>query len=138
MNPSTNTQAVQNLFTAFQRGDVDRVLGMLAEDVEWSSGGPPEVPYAGTYRGREAVARFLATLDAELDYERWEPQEFIAQDDTVAVVGEERWSVKRTGKTVTNPWVLVLTLRDGKVVRFRNFEDTAAVAAAFEPAPKPV
>jgi ketosteroid isomerase-like protein len=84
------------------------------------------------------VARFLATLDAELDYERWEPQEFIAQDDTVVVVGEERWRVKRTGKTVTNPWVLVLTLRDGKVIRFRNFEDTAAVAAAFEPVSKPV
>lgn len=131
MNTSTNTQTVQALFAAFQRGDVDRVLGMLAEDVEWSSGGPPEIPYAGTYCGREAVARFLATLDAELDYERWEPKEFIAEGDIVAVVGEERWRAKRTGKVVANPWVLVLTLRDGKVTRFRNFEDTAAVAAAF-------
>jgi ketosteroid isomerase-like protein len=131
MNPSTNTRAVRDLFAAFQRGDVGSVLGLLAEEVEWSSGGPPEIPYAGTYRGRGEVARFLAALDAELDYEQWEPQEFIAQGDTVAVVGEERWRAKRTGKAVDNPWVLVLTLRDGKVARFRNFEDTAAVAAAF-------
>jgi ketosteroid isomerase-like protein len=34
--------------------------------------------------------------------------------------------------------VIVFTLRDGKVARFHNFEDTAAVAAAFQPVAQPV
>ena len=131
MSTQANTRVVQDAFAAFQRGDRESVLEALADDVEWSAPGPPEVPYAGTYRGREGVARFLATLDAALEYERWEPQEFVAQGDTVVVVGEERWRAKPTGKVADNPWVIVVTLRDGKVVRSRNYEDTAAVQTAF-------
>jgi uncharacterized protein len=138
MDAEANTRTLKQLFAAFQSGDIDGVLERLSEDVEWVTPGSPAVPYAGAYRGREDVARFLAILDSELDYEFWESREFIAQGDTVAVVGAERWRARRTGQVVDNPWVIVFTLRDGKVARFRNFEDTAAVAAAFQPVAQPI
>ena len=138
MDAAANTSTLKALFAAFQRGDVDGVLERLTDDVEWITPGSPAVPYAGAYRGREDVARFLAILAGELDYEFWEPREFIAQGDTVAVVGAERWRAKRTGQAVDNPWVIVFTLRDGKVACFRNCEDTAAVAAAFQSVSEPV
>jgi ketosteroid isomerase-like protein len=90
MDAEANTRTLKELFAAFQSGDIDGVLERLTEDVEWVTLGSPAVPYAGAYRGREDVARFLSILDSELDYEFWEPREFIAQGDTVAVVGAER------------------------------------------------
>ncbi len=40
--------------------------------------------------------------------------------------------IKATGRTAENPWVMAFTLRDGRVVRFREYDDTASVAAAFQ------
>ena len=131
---SSPTQVVQALFDAIQSGDRARILGLLTDDVAWWVAGPPEIPYAGTFRGHEEVARFFAIFGAAIDYESWEAQEFITEGDTVVVVGEERWTATNTGKSAVNPWVLVLTVRDGKIARFRAYEDTAASRDAFVPA----
>ena len=50
------------------------------------------------------------------------------------VLGHERQRVKATGLTVENDFAMVFTIRDGKIARFRNYEDTAAVAAAHRKA----
>jgi ketosteroid isomerase-like protein len=131
---SSPTQVVQALFTALQSSDRSQVLDLLTDDVDWWVAGPPEIPFAGAFRGHEEVARFFAIFDAAIDYEAWEAQQFVAEGDTVVVVGEERWRATATGKRAVNPWVLVLTTRDGKIARFRAYEDTAASRDAFEPA----
>jgi ketosteroid isomerase-like protein len=128
---SSPTQVVQAFFDTIQSGDRGRVLDLLTDDVEWWVAGPPEIPYAGTFSGHEGVARFFAIFDAAIDYESWEAQQFIAEGATVVVVGDERWRATATGKSAVNPWVLVLTVRDGKIARFRAYEDTAASRDAF-------
>jgi RNA polymerase sigma-70 factor, ECF subfamily len=45
---------VENYMDAMQRGDVNRVVAMLAEDAAWSM-----PPLASWYRGRDAIAAFL-------------------------------------------------------------------------------
>jgi ketosteroid isomerase-like protein len=40
-------------------------------------------------------------------------------------------AVTPSGRTADNPWVLVVTTRDGKIARFRAYEDTAASRDAF-------
>ena len=60
--------------------------------------------------------------------------DYIAQGDKVVVLGHERQRVKATGLTVENDFAMVFTIRDGKIARFRNYEDTAAVAAAHRKA----
>jgi len=127
----TPAEVVQELFTALGSPDRRDVLAVLAEDVEWWVAGPPEIPYAGTFRGHAEVAQFFATFDEATDYESWEAREFIAEGNTVVVIGEERWLAKSTGKAADNPWVLVLTVHDGKITQFRAYEDTAASRDAF-------
>lgn len=44
----------------------------LAEQVEWWVAGPKEIlPWAGSYRGREAVREWVAILRENLKYDRW-------------------------------------------------------------------
>jgi uncharacterized protein len=57
--------------------------------------------------------------------------EFVSEGDTVAVLGRERITAKPTGRAFEQQWVQFFTLRNGKIARFREFTDTAAVQSAF-------
>jgi ketosteroid isomerase-like protein len=131
MSERENLQTLQQMYEAFGRGDIPALLNALTDDVDWHWTGPADFPYAGPHRGREQVARFFSVIDQTLEVQQFEPQEFIAQGDTVVVLGHERSRVRSTGRTFEQDWAMVYTLREGKVVRFRTYEDTAAQLAAF-------
>jgi ketosteroid isomerase-like protein len=131
VSEAENVRVVEQVFEAFGRADVPAFLALLTDDVEWTIAGPEVVPYAGERRGHDGVTQFLQAIGGAVEMERFEPQEFIAQGEQVAVVGFERGCLRASGRTFDNPWVLVFTLRGGKVARFRSFEDTHAVAQAF-------
>ena len=131
MSEQTNTDVVRRVYEAFDRGDIPAMLGMLTDDVEFTLQGPPVIPYAGTHRGREGVAEFVSLLDENLEFERFEPREFVAQGDTVVVLGDDRSVVKSTGRAFEEEWAHVYTLRDGKIAKGLIIEDTAAQVVAF-------
>jgi ketosteroid isomerase-like protein len=127
----TNIDVVQETYEAVGRGDIPAVLDLLTDDVEWTLQGPCVIPFAGTRHGREGVAEFFSLVGENLEFQQFEPREFVAQGDTVAVPGYERSLIKLTGRTLEQEWAHVYTLRDGKIAKFRAFEDTAALVVAF-------
>jgi ketosteroid isomerase-like protein len=132
MSEQENLRVVRGLFECFGSGDIPGLLKLLHEDVDWHIKGPAEVPYFGPRRGHDGVLDFFGKLGAGVEFEGFAPQEFLAGGDHVVVIGSERARVKTTGKSFDNDWAMVFTLRDGKIVRFRSHEDTAAVAEAFK------
>ncbi len=128
----TNVEVVQETYEAVGRGDIPALLDLLTDDVEWTFQGPSVIPFAGTRRGREGVAEFFSLVGGNLEFERFEPREFVAQGDTVVVLGFERSRIKPTGRTFEQEWAHVYKLRDGKVAEFLALEDTAAHAVAFD------
>ncbi len=131
MSEQTNVAVVQQAYEAFGRGDIFGVLDLLTDDVVWTLQGPSTIPFAGVHRGREGIAEFFSLVGEALEFEQFEPREFVAQGDTVVVLGYERSLAKATGRPLEQEWVHVYTLRDGKIARGRFFEDTAAEVAAF-------
>ena len=132
MAEQENIQTVQDAYAAFQRGEIQKVLNTLAEDVEWITPGPPEVlPTAGHRRGRQQVAQFFNLLDEAEEIEQFEPHEFIAQGDKVVALVKYRSRVKTTGRTAESDLAHIFTFRGGKVARFQEFFDTAAAVEAF-------
>ncbi len=103
----------------------------LAENIEWQSPGPKEIPWAGTIRGREQVAQWFAILDETRELEQFVPREFIAQGNQVVVMCDERSRVKATGKVYEVALVAVWTLLNGTVTHYRESYDTATVLAAL-------
>jgi uncharacterized protein len=132
MAEQNNVRTVQGIYEAFGRGDIPALLSVVADDIDWSIAGPPAVPHAGRRRGRQEVEQFFPVLAATEEFEQFEPREYIAQGDQVVVLGYLRSRVKATGRTYENEWAMVWTLRDGKVLRFRTYEDTAAEVAAYQ------
>jgi len=130
-NVGTNADLVRSLYTAFGRGDVKTVLDNLDPAVTWSSNCGPAIPWGGTRHGIAGAASFFEALGGNLDFEKFEPREFFAADGTVIVLGHTQARPKRNGHRFDSDWVHVFTIANGKVVRFREFYDTAAVAAAL-------
>jgi uncharacterized protein len=131
MNEQENVQIVQQVYADFGRGHIPAVLNALADDVEWFIPGPADIPFAGMRRGREEVAQFFAALDAAIEFEQFGAQDFVVQGNTVVAIGQDRRRARATGQLIVNHWAMVWELRDGKVTRFRAYEDTAAMVAAF-------
>ncbi len=131
MSAEENKRVVRSIFEAFGRGDIPGVLGHVSEDVTWTAPGPEGVPYFGDRRGHAGATEFFVQLGSNVEFEKFEVREFIAEGDSVVVTGRERGRVKATGKTYEMDWVLLFKVRGGKVTHFHCYDNTAAVAAAF-------
>ncbi len=132
MNEQENMKAVERIYTAFGQGDIPAMLNLLAEDIDWLFSGPADIPFAGRYRGREQVARFLKIVGETIEIEQFEPQEFITKGNKVVVLGHEQMRVKSNGRTLETDWVHVFTLRNSKVVKINElYYDIATIVAAF-------
>ena len=132
MSEQDNIRLVQKAYDCFKSGKIDELVKLNAENIEWTTPGPPEVMLtAGTRHGRQAVADFFSTLNSQEEIEVFEQEEFIAQGDKVVSLIKCRTRVKATGKSADVTMVHVFDIKDGMITRFREFFDTAAVLPAF-------
>jgi len=135
MAEEQNIGVVQRGYEAFGRGDIESLLALLDETITWTTPGPADLPVAGNRRGRAGVAEFFQTLVATVDIVRFEPKQFVAQGDVVVVLGDDTSRVKATGASIEFEWVHVFTLRDGKIVAFKEYGDVSALVAEVRSAP---
>jgi uncharacterized protein len=125
-----NVQIVKDAYAAFGRGDIQGLLALFAEDIEWII--PGEWPLAGTYRGRAGVAGMFQKVSEMLEISFLETREFVAQRDQVLVVCFSGGRVKDTNRMYEHHEVLAFTVRNGKVTNVREYIDTQALARGFE------
>jgi ketosteroid isomerase-like protein len=132
MSENTNLDIIKEAYAAFGRGDIAAVLRVQAPNVELEYAGPGQIPWSGNFRGLDGAKKFFAAIEAEAEIDIFEPQTFVAQGDQVVVLGFEKVRSKRTGRSFENHWAHSFTLADGKIIKFREYAKTAAVAAAFD------
>lgn len=137
-NKQSNTELIQAVYAAFGRGDVQTILDSLAADVQWILQGPSIIPYAGHKTGPAEVAQFFTALATTQQNHRLTIDEYIAEGDNVITLGRYAALVTSTGKQIDCATAHVFTVRDGKIVRFLDFVDTAQMADAYVPVGKSV
>ena len=130
MSTQKNVQIVKDAFAAIGRSDIQGLLALSAEDIEWII--PVEWPLAGTHRGHMGLAFFFQKAAELVETSFSEPREFVAQGDRVMVVGFARGRIKATDKTFEDHFVFAITVRNGKVTTIREYIDTLALARASE------
>jgi len=128
-----NIEAVRDLYAAFAKADIGRVLGTLAPDVEWREPENPFNPAAGVRHGHDGFLEWLRIGREAEEILILEPRHFLASDNLVAVVGYTKCRVRSTGRIYETDFVHLVTLRGGKVARFQEFFDTHAAGEAFRP-----
>jgi hypothetical protein len=66
MSIEENVQVVKNFLAAIGDGDKQRVLALIAEDIEWIVPGE-DWPLAGTHRGHAGIADVLQKASEEVE-----------------------------------------------------------------------
>lgn len=110
-----------------------RDSGLLADDVEWWVAGPKDIlPFAGTWHGLEGIAEFQQHLRETMKYDKTEILEYIVDGDNVAAIFKGSGHAVKTARPFESLILRLYTLRGGRIVRVRNFFDTAAYVAAVQ------
>lgn len=97
----------------------------------WGSYKNPDVPYAGTFFGKEGVVDFFTKLGETVHYTYFEPKEFISQEDTIIVLGHHTGTVKGTGKSFDHDWCFHFKMHNGKLQSYFAFIDSLEQAKTF-------
>ena len=136
MSTQENVQVVKDFFAAIGSGDKQRLLAVVAEDIEWIIPGE-DWPLAGTHRGHAGLENLLQKANETVETSYPAPPEFIAQGDRVLVVGVATGRIKATNRTFEDHWVFDITARNGKLTNIREYVDTQALSRASETAANP-
>jgi ketosteroid isomerase-like protein len=128
-----NVEIVRRQIEAFNRGDFRAAIEALHEDVEWQV---PHVatldaPASGLLRGRREMIENFGQW-----FEAWDSFAFEVAEvrpgsgDNVFVAGVQTGRGRASGLDVTVPTFHVLTVREGKIVRMRTFQERAEALEA--------
>ncbi len=129
----SNIQTIQSIYAAFGRGDVPGILAHLDEDVVWDEDGDSwGVPWFEPRRGKASIPAFFAALAEHTIIHRFEPKNFLAGGDQVAVVIDLEIEVRRTGRRLRELEMHLFTFgREGRVTRFAHVLDRHAEVCAW-------
>jgi uncharacterized protein len=134
MSEQENIKIAQQAYENFKTGDIQALLDLMTDDIDWELPEIENVSFARKYKGREGAAQFFSGLAEAQEAIAFNPQEFIAQADKVVVLGNYSWRVKITGREFSGDWAHVFTIRDGQIAGFKEYMDTAAASAAHQKA----
>jgi ketosteroid isomerase-like protein len=126
---SDNSSLIKELYQAFNRGEIEKLLAAVTEDVEWDL--PGGSPLSGFRHGRNEVGQFFAGLQQKVRMDQFDADEILADGDKVVVLGRERGTVKESGRSYSSKFAHVFTLRNGQIASVVLFGDSHAIASAF-------
>jgi ketosteroid isomerase-like protein len=127
-----NITIVKSAYAAFGRGDIQAVLDLMAPDASIGIVGRREdAPFLGIFSGPAGAAEFFQQLGQAHEIHTFEPVRFLAAEDEVFIWGHYRWTMRQSGVSKDTEWLHVITLRDGKMTRWRGHNDTAMLAEAY-------
>lgn len=123
---NTAKTVVEKMFTAFSRGEVEKFVATVSEDTVWIYHGTQVIP-KGVFEGKEGVRQFFNNILNGTEIIRFEPRQYIVEDNMVVVLGEEHQRVKRSGKELKQKWVQVYTVENGLITRMEEFATSEVV-----------
>ncbi|MCE9636085.1 MAG: nuclear transport factor 2 family protein [Planctomycetes bacterium] len=119
----TPTDLVRSVYLDFSRADLPSMLSKLAPDASWRSAGPRGWPCTGEFRGPTGARAFFDALFATVRLTAVDASAFLADGETVVVLGKDLGVVHATGAEYEADWVHVWTVRGGKVAGWHEFLD---------------
>ncbi|WP_339132669.1 MAG: nuclear transport factor 2 family protein [Candidatus Electrothrix sp. GW3-4] len=112
---------VQDVYKKFTAGDFEGFLELCDEKIEWVVNGPDALEKCQAFRGKDGVRHLLDILGSTWHFSSFHAKNFVHQDNTVVVLGEEAGRDMGSEIFFENRWTHVFDVKDGKIIRFREF-----------------
>lgn len=132
----TTREVAARWFDALIHGNAEVINECLSPDVEWINytiipGYNDDMPWIGTYHGRDAVLKtfeiFLGMVEVKLE----ECINMAIDGENAACVVHEISVVKSTGMSFEIEFIQWLTIRDGKIIRWKSYTDPSPIIRAI-------
>lgn len=123
-NTRENTRVARLFIERFNDNDIAGVLDLFADDICYRLMGKPDrLPSAGDH-DKAQIAAVFERMNSRLDggLRMW-VKNTIAEGDQVAMEVESRGELKN-GRIYHNEYHMLVTLRDGRIVRLKEYYDT--------------
>lgn len=123
---------VQEMLTAFGKGDLETLKRTLSEDTVWVYYGVEGIPYNGIYEGKDGVIRFITNIVSNVDILGFQVSKIVADQNTVIVLGSEKQKIKSNNEVLEQNWVQVYTVENNLITRLDEFANTAFALKLFQ------
>lgn len=128
------TPVVNQIYTAFGKGDLPGILAVCDDNVIWVDPGTAVGNvYKGKRMGKQGVTDFFTDLNAGLTITQFEPREFLPSGDKkMTVKGFVAGTAKSTGKPYASEWAMIFEVNDaGKLIYHHLYLDTDNISKAI-------
>lgn len=132
MSQRTNLEIIRSTYEGPSSSNAQHLLEALSEQVEWTEAAG--YPYGGTYIGAEAVMEnvFSRLISEWNDYKASvHTYHEVKGKDIIIAEGVYSGAYKKTGKAFNADFVHVWELKNGKIVRFKQYVDSHIVQKAM-------
>lgn len=124
-------------FGALGSGQIDVAISCLAPDVEFINytvvpGYNDIMPWIGTYHGPDAVYQSFKVFTGVADVLKEELINLAVDGESAVGVVHERSRVKATGVEFEIEFIQWLTVRNGKIVRWKSYTDPSPILRAMK------
>jgi uncharacterized protein len=121
--PREDVELVRSAFEAWNRGDIDEFVELMAEDIAWLEvSGRPEGESSERF-GRDRMRRALESLFDAWESYHLEVQRIEDVGDRVVAVVREVARGRSSGLEVDGRWGYLVTVEDGLIVRIEAYRD---------------
>lgn len=124
-NEMTSEQIVIAFCEAWERSDLEAILGMLASDVDYQN-----VP-APAMIGREAVREFIAPLIAATTKIEFIMKAIGVSADGSTILTERIDKLHYGEQVVVLPLMGIFVVKDGLISQWRDYADSASINEQF-------
>ncbi len=137
MSEKQTYEVAHKWFTALTGGDPATAFSCVDENVEWINytivpGVNDIMPWIGTYHGVEAVRKSFQVFTGLVEVQLEELVKMIVEGEEAAGVIHERSRVKETGLEFEIEFIQWLTIRNGKIVRWKSYTDPSPIIVALK------
>ncbi|HEY3713284.1 MAG TPA: redoxin domain-containing protein [Jatrophihabitantaceae bacterium] len=108
--------------------DLDGVVHLLSDPVDWVIAGAPHVPWTGRRTSPGEVKDALAALADAITPQEFALSTVLTQGPHAVALGRFTQRVNATGATFSSDFAIHVTVEGGKITRYRILEDSHAVA----------
>lgn len=117
---------IENMFAAFAEGNLDKILETVSKDSVWIYHGTQVISHA-LFEGKEGAKTFFSNILNSTEVLKFEPRQYIMENNMVVVLGSEHQRVKRSGKELKQQWMQVYTVENNLITRMEKFATSEVV-----------
>ena len=127
----TNKRIVADFFCHFERRDVDAVLAMMTEDATWWLNGRSDLYADARSRTKAEMGDAWRSLFAILNGGLAMTILSLTSEGDRVVAEMEAYATTVSGSVYQNGYLMLVTVRDGRITAVREYTDLLRASEAF-------